>query len=334
MSSRSDWQISFDQGTPIRASVISIGSETAKILQQYKRGYVLAVFDRSFYVQCGQHLFCIGVASLGRGPLHLLIVSERDVLPFKLVSGLSINLDVHCGPTEENHRWLYSGKVSGKPLVSDSVRVVKEALKCIVPPPQQTGFGWIAASIDWQYQKSGSLMSGTGTGVGDASLIGHALPTLKSLHLWLECALQTREKDFQYSMPRLQALLGAGPGLTPSGDDLLAGIMLALHRVQRADLAECLWKVLEPHLQHRTNVISGAHLRMAAIAQCSEPVLTLLTCIFTDNVSNDTVLNEGFCYNAPDVQSTATNIQLQANTIGASSGWDMLAGMTLVLRAL
>ena len=66
-----------------------------KYLKNYKHGLVLAVFDRSFYVRCAQHVFCIGVASLGRGPLHLLIESEHDVLPLKLVSGMSIKLTIH-----------------------------------------------------------------------------------------------------------------------------------------------------------------------------------------------------------------------------------------------
>ena len=312
-----------------------------KNTEKYKHGLVLAVFDRSFYVRCAQHVFCIGVASLGRGPLHLLIESEHDVLPLKLVSGMSITLNIHLmqdslcaiprchGPNDEDHHWLYSGKVSGTPLMSDSRRVVKEALKCIVPPPQQTGFGWVAISIDWQYQPGGSLVSDTGNGVIDASLAEYAIPALKSLYHWLGCALATRERDSQYPIPQVQALLGAGPGLTPSGDDLLAGIMLALHRLQRADLAESLWQVVEPHLQHRTNVISGSHLHLAAIGQCSEKVLSLLGCIF-----NDAVSNEDSSYHAADIQSTATRIQVQADAIGASSGWDMLAGMTLVLRAL
>jgi len=35
-----------------------------------------------------------------------------------------------------------------------------------------------------------------------------------------------------------------------------------------------------------------------------------------------------------DVQVSTSTIQTQVERIGASSGWDMLAGMSLVLRAL
>ena len=341
MSPRLEWQIRLDQGTPVHISVVSIGSNTASVLEQYKHGYVLAVFDRSFYVQYEQHVICIGVASLGRGPIHLLIASAFDVLPFKVVSGMSFDLHVHSlhesecvtpgcyGSTDDDRNKLYSGKVSGGLIVSDSTQFIKETLKRLVPPPQLTGFGWILSSADWPYRESASLISDTGTGITDNALLVHSLATLKSIYHWLERALQTSPTEFQHPIPQaVPALLGAGPGLTPSGDDLLAGVMLALNRVQRADLAECLWQVLEPQLQHRTNVISGAHLRLAALGQCSEPVLSLIACIF-----NDTVLNNEACHHAADIQTTAIDIHKQADSIGASSGWDMLAGMSLVLRA-
>ena len=360
-SSRTDWQISVDQGKSVRASVISIGSEAAKITDKYKHGRVLAVFDRSFYVQCDQKVICIGVASLGRGPLQILIASTRDVLPFMILSGRSIRFDVHspqdgggfifnrCDLTEDRQARFYSGKVSGRALVSDSIQAIKGALTLLVPPPQQTGFGWMPASIDWQYRDSDTLIAttrtanpwiasagiasagiaNTGSGTIDASLVRHSLPALKSLYHWLESALRMPAKECQQSISQLHTLMGAGPGLTPSGDDLLAGVMLALHRLQRADLAESLWRELEPHMLNRTNAISGAHLRMAALGQCSELILSLLACLF-----KDAVFNETGCHNTADAQLMATDIQLQANSIGASSGWDMLAGMSMVLHAL
>lgn len=334
--SESERQFSFDQGASVHASVISVGSEAAKILHQHKHqlGRVLAVFDRSFYVQCHQDVFCVGLASLGRGPLQVLLTAEHDVLPFKVVSGESIRVKenllhgAECDmpnpnrSTEKARTGLYSGKVVGRSRDLYSFHPVQEALT-LLAPPRQTGFAWMPASIDWQHQKIDSLTTTAGTRAIDASLVKHSLPALKCLYSWLRSTRPLSDTEYPNSLSQVSALLGAGPGLTPSGDDLLAGVMLALHCLDRADLADFLWAVLEPHLQRRTNVISGAHLRMAALGQCSEPVLSLLNCVF----------NNSGCHQAEDVQVVAADIHSLANSIGASSGWDMLAGMSLVLRA-
>lgn len=333
--SRTELQISIDQGVPVRASAISIGCEAARILQKGQVGRVLAVFARSVYVQCEQGVFCVGVASLGRGPLQVLLASEWDSLPFEVSSGVSINLKSNwlqsvgytvpnrCCPTEENDTVLYSGRVLGKASDPLSFRREQEALNLIVPP-QQHGFAWIPGSSDWQSQTNPSFASSAGTSAVDLGLRRQCLPALKCLYRWVKSARDTPVEDVQKSISLVPALLGAGPGLTPSGDDLLAGVFLALHRLQRADLADSLWQVLEPHLEQRTNSISAAHLRMAALGQCSESVLSLLECVFSGSG----------CHQSDDVQASATNIQSQANRIGASSGWDTLAGMSLVLRTL
>jgi len=166
--------------------------------------------------------------------------------------------------------------------------------------------------------------------------------------------LKATDETFHGLNATVLALLGAGPGLTPSGDDLLAGVMLVLHRLQRADLSNELWQVLQPQLQYRTHAISAAHLRMAARGQCSEPILRLLECLVLepDCQQSETVLLDCAqfdCAQAATAQSataqsetvqsenaraTANKIRMLASRVGSSSGWDTLAGMSLVLLAL
>ena len=57
--------------------------------------------------------------------------------------------------------------------------------------------------------------------------------------------------------------MGLGPGLTPSGDDILGGILIALHCLGRLDQAWILWDAIVREA-HRTNRISQAHLYAAA----------------------------------------------------------------------
>ena len=331
--SRPEWQISIDQGVRVLAPIISIGSEAARILHQHKHACVLAVFARSFYVQCDQHVFCIGVATLGRGPLQVLLDHDLDMMPFEIVSGVPVDVTVSLpegaeravhdrkSSTAESQTRLYSGQVVGISSATCSFRISQEALK-FMQPQQQPGFAWIISNTCLYSLESASLGSYACTGVVNVSLAKQSLPALKCLFRWLESARQQPGKHCQNSLSQVSELLGAGPGLTPSGDDLLAGVMLALHRLQRADRVDALWQVLESYLLQRTNIISVAHLRLAARGQCSERVNSLLDHVFSNN-SN---------HHAQGVQAVTANIQLRANSIGASSGWDMLAGMSLVLR--
>src|SRR5690349_8675009 len=64
-------------------------------------------------------------------------------------------------------------------------------------------------------------------------LSAHAQPALDALERWLVGNALTEDAAM---------LVGLGPGLTPSGDDFLGGVLLALHHVQRAAQARGLWR--------------------------------------------------------------------------------------------
>jgi hypothetical protein len=69
------------------------------------------------------------------------------------------------------------------------------------------------------------------------------------------------------------ALIGRGPGLTPEGDDLLAGAAIGARALGRAGLAEAL---CPPDPEARTTAVSATLLRLAAAGAAPEPVLRLL----------------------------------------------------------
>jgi len=114
---------------------------------------------------------------------------------------------------------------------------------------------------------------------------------------------------------RLVPLLGLGPGLTPSGDDVLGGALVALHLLGLDDLRDRIWSVLRPAAWSRTNEISRAHLAAAAAGYGSAALHALLADVITGN---------------------ATALEAKIATVAAtghSSGWDALAGAMVVLRA-
>ena len=135
------------------------------------------------------------------------------------------------------------------------------------------------------------------------ALSGHAQPALDALERWL--IGNALDDD-------AQMLIGLGPGLTPSGDDYLGGLLIALHALERRPQAQALWRWLEPRLK-RTSAISAAHLAAAAAGEGHE---ALHACL------------EALASRSADWTRTLDRV---AN-VGHVSGWDALAGIAAVAK--
>lgn len=130
------------------------------------------------------------------------------------------------------------------------------------------------------------------------ALSGHAQPALDALGRWLVGNALANEAE---------ALIGLGPGLTPSGDDYLAGMLVALRVSGRGMQAEGLWRWLQPRLEARTSALSAAHLTAAAAGEAHEALHAVLG-------------------GEPDLEALGA--------VGHTSGWDALAGALAVLDPL
>jgi hypothetical protein len=133
----------------------------------------------------------------------------------------------------------------------------------------------------------------------------HAQPALEAIDRWLAGNALGNEAA---------QLIGLGPGLTPSGDDYLAGVLVALRWLGRGAQADSLWRWLEPQLAGGTSAISAAHLAAAATGQVHEALHELL-----ENLA---------AWQAPDLHPTLSKL----DAVGHSSGWDALAGVVAVAR--
>jgi hypothetical protein len=81
------------------------------------------------------------------------------------------------------------------------------------------------------------------------------------------------ERDPAAAREAAAALIGRGPGLTPEGDDLLAGAALGSRALGRAGVAAAL---CPPVPEARTTAVSATLLRLAAAGAAPEPVVRLL----------------------------------------------------------
>jgi hypothetical protein len=111
-------------------------------------------------------------------------------------------------------------------------------------------------------------------------------------------------------------LLGLGPGLTPSGDDFLGGLLIALRLLNRDDLAARLWAGLEAAAMRRSVELSVAHLGAAAAGRGGAALHAALNALVTGR--------------ADDLPAVLERI----DAIGHTSGWDALAGAVTVLRSV
>ena len=109
-------------------------------------------------------------------------------------------------------------------------------------------------------------------------------------------------------------MLGLGQGLTPAGDDYLAGVLIGLRYCARDVAASNLSLSLEPQLADRTNRISRAHLACVRAGHYQESITDLLTALDQNPQRVDHCVSRLIEY-------------------GHTSGVDLLAGFTAALKS-
>jgi hypothetical protein len=228
---------------------------------------VIAVFERSAYVEMPAGLACIG--AVGNGPLN----AHCDFLPRTLAVGDSLSIDtIGASVWHPRPATAWNAKT-----IAQSLRRLREDTRERLPTE---GFGYL---------------------IGTAR---EKPATVTALVHWFSRA--------QDAPNEAAGLIGLGPGLTPSGDDLIGGALCALHAAGRGDVAARLAGWALPLARDGTNRISYAHLACAAEGECASAVNDAIVAVFAGEPVD----------------------LARIDSIGHTSGWDALAGATLALAAL
>jgi hypothetical protein len=190
------------------------------------------------------------------------------------------------------------------PAIGERFALEAEAAELWAPPPLPPGATPDVRALQ-RVARGRVPREGLGCLVVDAhnSLSGHAQPALEAIERWLVGNALEDEA---------QTLIGLGPGLTPSGDDYLGGVLIALRQLGREAQARGLWRWLEPRLQ-RTSAISAAHLAAAAAGEGHE---ALHACLYA------------LCERSADWTRALDELE----SVGHTSGWDSLAGVVAVAK--
>jgi len=304
--------------------ITSLGEAANTCLKHHQKGVVHSVFARCAYLEFKGSLLCLAHAALGNGPVTLLFHSTVEVLSDALRPGatvhvnwddqsLSIN-DIAVAQFAQANEWSHT--LQTLTLHAPTYRAHQ---RCLARMPKPAG-GFIALVLSTVLSQSDGAHQGIDSGKQsvksmDQAIARFARPSVHNLLDWLrsEVVLGTNSPP---PPTNICALIGAGSGLTPSGDDLLAGVLLTLQLGGYSRSSQRLWELLQSSVSVRTNRISAELLQQAAAGRAGEHALSVLA-----------------LYTAPG-RLAAEELSAQLAQMGSTSGWDFLAGVVLALDAV
>jgi hypothetical protein len=282
--------------------VQTAGSAAAAILRDGKPLAAAAVFERSFYCRDGRDRWlCFLRADLEPGPLHALSsnwparlrehVSEGQEFVFRKGGVLAAStLLVEFGAFQE---WRPPAFPPPNPsALRRALPRLREAMRMSAPPDTLAALA------------AGCLQPGDGW---RKNVLTEASRALAALTRWLASPRGHPPRD------AIRALVGLGPGLTPTGDDVISGVLLALHALGMRKEAREIAAGVETYGPEGTNRISLAHLRAAVTGEGAAPFHDILCEAMRGRETFDGCLR-------------------RIDAIGHSSGWDVLAGMAAAIE--
>jgi Protein of unknown function (DUF2877) len=265
---------------------------------------VVAAFDRSFYLGADDMFICIGEREIGDGPLTMV------------ADGLSFLLS-HLGVDRGQRAFISPRGIR----IGDSVRLTFDCCERWCQP------GWPPSlSPTGLIDTADALIRATMVRSPQAGLAqpvccahegrGSPLARIASARIanfayWLSSALRTHCAPAGALTEPVQRLIGLGPGLTPSGDDFLMGALALLDAIAERKAHTALARALIDASPASTSPLSYCFLRAAAAGYIGENLHRAVSSAISGK---------------PDAAIAAIQ------SIGHSSGWDMLAGIATTLQ--
>jgi hypothetical protein len=320
-----------------------IGSFAADIVASGGEADVIAVFERSFYLLCPKGIVAICLEDLGCGPINILLPARGGAPSWQglVRDGMkatisATRLTIHGGFTlslDQATRWSSPPWVAfDKRLTAIGLHVIQHAWPAPRAAPITSPFtkadepGTVPGARpehpssprrreDWNVADGlapllfapHTLAAKTPTAIAAKALVAtlqNDLPKVLARQTWTPDALRVAT-----------LLIGLGPGLTPSGDDLLGGLMLALAARHELTIRDALFDHIVDELNDLTVPVSAMHLTAAAHGQGHEAMHALLNSILAgDEVAIPACLDA-------------------VAEIGATSGLDAIAGAVIGLSA-
>jgi len=264
-------------GNRLSVPIVRSGILAREFCATHGAAEVAAVYERSLYLRADDAFVCIGELVVGNGPSSLIV-------DFRL------------------------SELGLRPGVSATIADQKIAISLTTFTLDRSAL-WVSPA--WPAVPSPDRLTATCAALVRRLAIEapqHSPLVSKRIarfEAWLSGPRSTIED--------VHCIVGLGPGLTPSGDDVLIGALAMLDALQEREAHAALARAVNAITPGRTSPLSHCFLRAAAAGHISERFHTIVSRIITGDVD----------------RAIAT-----ARTIGHSSGWDMLTGALLALRSV
>jgi len=275
----------------VLSTTIYLVSEDGEILWLSQEG--LAMHRRCILASFQPRSICVGEDFFVHGPF------------LRFSEGVTIDFD---SATE----WKPSGV---GPKYAEPLTVInactRRLLEAVTKLENAKGFGQMIPQMSPQMSPMISSFAD-----GNTQAISNADPLLaKARNSILNLATACFNFDMTEVTRRGRELVGLGPGLTPSGDDFLGGLLFAAHSLKTAYPQHFNWEGepvtdLLDWASTQTHPISHAILRDHAFGHGSEPLHEVVASLL----------------NGRDLGHTMEGAKRLLG-IGDTSGWDILAGM-------
>ncbi len=298
----------FGKADATRLVVSRCGPIAHEVLSEDGELYVLAVFEQSFYLACPRGIVCVGTGEIGAGPINV-----------ELAGAMTPGSWAALGITQE-----IEGRIEhGIPFITENLAIDLSTASIWSPPPPPAfdppragaGLQRLRALAQGRLPRDGLsrlILTGKATaGNAEAQMADGSIAELRAA---LPGVLAGTPIGDALVRPAT-LLVGLGPGLTPSGDDVLGGIMLALSVTGRRELCDGIWEALVPELDALTVPVSAMHLSAAADGLASAAMHDLVNALLADADGLDQALRV-------------------ASAAGHTSGWDTIAGLVLGLEVV
>ena len=287
-------------------TALSMSRSVREYLQVPREGTILATFRRSCYLDFAGHIIALVAPELHNGPLNI-VLKVPATHSFEELS-------------------------AGRPVSATPTGMMLTAHLSVGFQTVQT---WTATLLPWTRRAEDRLRANLALARtlllrrAPNGSFAHDLPAThrgttanfdEALHSKAARSLALfadgiRRHDLTALTEGARQLAGLGLGLTPSGDDVLVGTLLAV-AVSRPGDVEIIQKTIVAAAAGRSPKISSAYLQAAARAEANETWHRLLA-IMPDGYPSDLIL--------------AIETAL---AVGETSGADMLAGFLLAQEAL
>jgi len=290
------------------ASVAKAGERVIDLQKRCATGRVMCVFQRCAYAQFNEQLICIALSDIGMSSITAQLEKHTITLPISIRVGALASFDS-----------------SG--LIMDD----RDCLSMSITEH------YVSPSIDWQAlsntesavsslieriripQHGLAPLLSTGPQSTHDALLTYVKPGIQELLRQLyNFANQSKNTSKRIELDSIEykKLIGAGPGLTPSGDDFFMGVFSALHVLNLSRLANALWKGLRAYAFENTTPVSFCLMECAVRAEFSDRQLSLMEMVLSYPHSSRRIICE------------------KLDEIGQSSGWDWFTGFVLCIQAL